>query len=178
MKISLTKAQILERCRIDGGLEPLRSDCTIEYTDGIDVDTLLLHRLRSRYLEMLDTAPLRHLAPEEVTPVSASGVGVRMSLPQKCRRVVDVALTGWTRAVEVLPPSMLTAVLSWQENPYRAATTDFPIAVADASGDILAWPAGEVAVIHAVCDPGESVYVLDETGLEWLIQVRPDNFQT
>ena len=41
MKITLSKAEMLKRRRIAGGLEPLRADCTVERTDGIDIDTVL-----------------------------------------------------------------------------------------------------------------------------------------
>ena len=53
---------MLERRRISGGLEPLRSDCSIEYTDGIDIDRLLEQQLRARYVWMLDHADPSMLA--------------------------------------------------------------------------------------------------------------------
>lgn len=172
MKLSLTKAQMLERRRIADGLEPLRTDCAIEFTDGIDIDRMLEHDLRARYVDMLANADPRYLAVECIEPVGLADMkpdGVRLTLPPTCRRVFDIELDTWYRPVAVQPLSMYNAIVSWQYNEYRAATPLNPVAVLSPDGDILAWPEGKLVALHGISDPGEDTYVLDESGLSLLL---------
>lgn len=172
MKISLTKAQVLERRRIADGLEPLRTDCAIQFTDGIDIDRMIEHDLRSRYVAMLDEAAPRYLAVECIEPVrveAAEADGVRLTLPKSCRRVFDIELENWYRPVAVQPVSMYGAIVSWQHNEYREATPLNPIAVVCPDGDIMAWPGGKLLTLHGIIDPGEDLYVLDDSGLPLLL---------
>ncbi|MCM1067801.1 MAG: hypothetical protein NC418_09550 [Muribaculaceae bacterium] len=182
MKISLSKAEMIERRRRALALDPLRTDCTIERTDGIDVDATLEQELRRWYLNLLDTAPRRLLAPENIAgrlACSTSGEGAAkaavIELPSNCRRVFDVKLDGWTHAVEVLPHSELSRVLACQNNPYTRATASCPVAVLGAGGadgrcaDILAWPIVDLfpaaSIVTAALDPGPELYTLDESAL-------------
>jgi len=181
MKLSLTKAQILERRRLCGGLEPLRSDCSIEYTDGIDVDKMLEQELRARYVWMLDHADISMLAVEAVTGVKESPTsdgGIRLRLPASCRRPVDIEIEGWAHPAKVLPCGMFAKILSWQDNVFRAATALRPVAVSGADGDIYAWPGGQLLRLRGICDPGPDNYVLDESGLKYLLDNGKGNTKT
>ena len=172
MKISLDKAQMLERRHLAGGLESVRVDCAIEYTDGVDVDKMLLADLRARYVEMLDHANPAYLLVENIEPAKTGNNhcgGIRVKLPDSCRRVFDIELDTWHRPVRIQPLSMYNAITSWQYNDYRAATELTPVAVFSPDGDILAWPGGKVVSLRGITDPGEDTYVLDESGLKFLL---------
>ena len=71
MKLTLTRSEMLERRRLAGGFEPLRTDCTVEDTAGTDVDALLESQLRQRYLELLDHGDISLLAPVEAASDTA-----------------------------------------------------------------------------------------------------------
>lgn len=182
MKISLSKAEMIERRRRALALTPLRTDCTIERTDGIDIDATLEQELRRWYLNLLDTAEPRLLAPENIAGrLACSTTGdddcraVVVELPSNCRRVFDLKLEGWTHAVPVLPHSELARVIACQQNPYTRATPWRPVAVLGAGGDdgrspdILAWPSTglfpSAQIVTAVTDPGPELYILDESAL-------------
>lgn len=175
MKLHLTKAQMLKRRRLAAGLEPVRTDCTVERTDGLDVDALLLDGLRKWYVNLIATAP-RHLLAEENI---AEGVMLRgtargasmLVLPEVCRRVFEIQLEGWTRPAPVRPACDADIVHMLQRNPYTAATADAPVALAGTSDDgqacIFAWPAaGRPSLVAAVTDEGENMYNLDEAALD------------
>lgn len=186
MKITLTKTEMLKRRRIAGGLEPLLADCAIERTDGIDVDAILADELRKRYLDLLDRGDRSLVAADNIA-ATASCVsdgdelagGARVSLPALCRRVFDIQLRGWSRAVEVRPADEAEAIISRQQNPYTAASAAHPVAVfaggavAGSVPDILAWPAGgthpQAVAVTAAIDPGEDYYTMDEAALALLL---------
>ena len=178
MKITLTKAEMLRRRRIAGGLEPHRADCAIEQTDGIDIDAVLELQLRQWYLDLLDKGSVSEVAPSniaasvEISAVSGNPGGTVLTPPEMCRRVFAVKLKGWLRAVEVEPASEAERIIQLQSNPYTAATAAHPVAVATggASGgrasEILAWPAATQALtVTAAIDPGEDYYTFDESAL-------------
>lgn len=183
MKITLTKDEMLQRLRVLAGLDSLRADCTIEYTDGIDVDAMLEIKLRAWYLGLLDSAPASLLAPADITSVAAveddaPAEGCRVTVPGMCRRAFDIRLGGWLRAVPVLPAANADQVLRRQLNPYTRATAASPVAVAapggadGAMGGILAWPAAaDVCLLTAVVDPGPDKYVMDEAAMGALAQL-------
>lgn len=181
MKLSLTRAQMLERRRLSGGLEPLRSDCTIEYTDGIDIDLILEQELRARYVWMLDHADPSLLAVETVNGIKESEApdnGSKLRLPTSCRRPIDVELDGWEIAAQVMPSDMFCKILSRQGNNFRAGTPHRPVAVISPDGDIYAWPGGQLKRLRGISDPGEDKYILDESGLSYLLDYGKGNTQT
>ena len=173
MKLTLTRSEMLARRRLAGGFEPLRTDCTVGETAGTDIDALLSQQIRSRYLELLDTADPALLAPEDVaadTALTPFGPdGVLLSLPSVCRRVLSVRLAGWSGIAPVLPESALTRVRAMLLNPFTAPGACTPVAVALSGGRVAAWPGGSAALeVIAVCDHGPDIYKIDERAL-WLL---------
>lgn len=187
MKLTLTKQQMLERLRTSAGLEPLRADCRIEITDGIDVDAVLLPRARARYLELLDTADSRFLAPENMASVcsataSAPADGILIALPSSCRRVFALRMEGWKKAVEVLPSDRLDIVINRQQNPFRRATVEKPVAVLCPGAEIrvMAWPSAlvpRIETITGVIDPGEDFYTFDESAMAFFDRIENLKFK-
>lgn len=179
MKVTYSRAELLGYRRRIGGLEPLRSDCTVVSTDGIDVDTILEAQLRRWYLDLLDRGPRELIAPDNIpatTTVSRPdpplGDASVVRVPDICRRVFDIRLKGWSRAVEPLPASEIEAVVRRQLNPFTAATPARPVAVLLPPGsgqrvrEILVWPSGtQVTVLHAAVDTGKDSYCFDESAL-------------
>lgn len=108
-------------------IEPLRADCTIERTDGIDLDARLREEMRAWYLDLLRHGPVEALAPAEIAGecravVSPEGV-TELILPAGVERVLSVQLSGWCRAATVIAdprhPAVrlqetLSAVVAWK----------------------------------------------------------------
>lgn len=161
----------------------MRADCAVEYTDGIDVDRLLEQELRAWYVNLLDTAPPEMLAPENIAGSTSAQAHIvpgaaRISLPENCRRVLDIKLKGWSMAVKVLPSEHYQEMVRHQTNPFTASTIASPVAVMapwspdGVSAAVVAWPPGsiqpQVETLTAICDPGPDKYILDETALATL----------
>lgn len=98
MTVKLTKEEMLRRRRIADGLEPLRTDCTIARTDGIDIDAYLATELRRRYLHLLDHAPRELLATENLSGDTDSRKvaldeteGAQIDVPGRARREIGRA---------------------------------------------------------------------------------------
>jgi len=175
MKLTLSKEEMLVRRRLAGGFEPLRVDCTVEDTAGIDINAILAQQLRSRYLELLDTADPALLAPEDVAAGSSVTEyidgGMLLTPPATSRRVLSVWLDGWQCEAEVLPESELKRVKALQRNPFTASGSRTPVAVALPDGRIAAWPgASRCLRVTAVCDPGPDIYKIDERAVGLLCE--------
>lgn len=85
-------------------LQPVHRDCTIERTDGIDVDELLLLHIRQWYATLLQSAstcvvPVLDVksALTDVT-VASNGV-VTVAVPPQCVRPVEWKLSAWDKSV-------------------------------------------------------------------------------
>lgn len=181
MKITKTRAQMLDYVRTALLLNPERSDGAIEYTDGLDIDSAIINATRARYLNLLDNGSREQLAPEDVSDdvsvgATLPGGGVRLILPPSTRRVFDVALDGWLYPVEIQPADRLRCIVAEQFNPFTRATVEQPVAVIDTAStagrltSILCWPAAtQINMLTAVVDPGENKYILDESALNSLI---------
>lgn len=161
---------MLKLWRSAAGLEPLRSDCSVERIEGIDADAIIGPRMRAWYLRLLDTAPAALLPVADVagelvlTPDRAGGSATAV-MPQRVRRLLDVRLTGWLNAA--LPRDAAAAARRCRMglNPYLRPGLTHPMCLTDGhtmrvepfeDGDI-------VAAARAVCDPGPERYTLDES---------------
>lgn len=182
MRVCLSKDEMIRLRRESAGFDISRTDCTIEETDGIEVDALIERELRTSYLALLDEGDRNYVCIENASDaatcfssVDANFQCVRVSVPEKCRCVTGLCLKGWLTGCDILSANKLEHVISMQLNPYTAATVRRPVAVF-ASGDkrtILAWPPGnvrpEVSVLEATVDPGPDFYILDERGVERIV---------
>lgn len=180
MKTTKTKREMLSYLRTLMRLEPQRSDCTIEYTDGIDTDALLEDRLRQWYLDILRNADRSYIAEEDVAascgvrPGDAPAGGTVIELPERAVRVFEVRLSGWTSAAEVFPANVLRSIIRRQGNMFMAATADAPVAVMNGDGrTVFAYPSsGQVESVKCAADTGPSCYVLDESALSLLDNIK------
>lgn len=190
MKITLTKEQMLKRLRSVGGLEPLRTDCTVDVTEGVDVNAAIEPVLRARYLTLLDSGDRSAVAPDNISAMTTArsmadsviGAYVVVTMPAVCRRVFDLKLRNWLVPVTVRPASEFDKVMALQKNPFTAASPSQPCAVAlpgalaGTAPQIMAWPgaaAPQVEIAVAALDPGEDYYTLDEAALgNFLAEVK------
>lgn len=172
MKITLDTSQMLERWRLARGLVPLRGDCAITRHDGVDADSLLIADMRRWYLDLLDTAPVGLLAPEDISDDVSVNVGddgvASLSLPENCRRVIEIRLTQWMQpAIIVSDHDARLAQL--QSSPYSHGGCYRPVAVADGRRLRLysVDPEKEVSVASciAVVEPADGTFKLDERAL-------------
>ena len=171
---------MLEHCRKAGGLEPLRTDCSVEVSAGIDLNGHLELMLRKWYLDLLDTGDRELVAADNIAASVTAALnegdtgGAVLTMPALCRRVFDVKMRGWATGTTVLPASEYGRVASLQLNPFTAATAAFPVAVslpgatAGRAADVAVWPATaspRAEAVVAALDPGADYYTLDERAL-------------
>lgn len=180
MKLVLSRTEIIKRRRIAGGFDYTSTAATVESTTGIDLDAHLGRDTRRRYLELLDTAPRRLLAPSDIAAecslAKGTDGGSEIRTPASCRRVFEMRLAGWHRACEVAPCGQADAIAHAQANPYAAATARRPVAVElpgrtdGGAPTIAAWPAGTaISSVTAASDPGPETYIIDEAALGLLL---------
>lgn len=177
MIVTFSLTQLLEYRRVAAGLKFLRSDCSIERVDGIDIDSADTLDLRRRYLQLLDTAPAHLLPTADIADEISlrSGVNFRgeARLPENCRRLLNIRLSSWTRPALPLERNLYD---SWppsrkELNPWSAPTSSRPVAVLEHDGSLTLIPAPRnctVASAIAVVDPGEDTFTLDESLLDAL----------
>ncbi len=66
MRLELTKNEMLALWKRRHFLEPLRADCRIERSDGVDLDAIATEEMRLWYLKQLAEAPPDMLAPSDL----------------------------------------------------------------------------------------------------------------
>lgn len=164
---------MLEIWRLRRGLAPCRNDCGIVRTDAAECDLLLAEEIDRWYRRLLDTAPLEMLAVEDIaSEVSVSsignGVGV-IALPDRCRRVVGVRLTGWSRNAELVTDP-LSIKARMQASEFVRGGTVSPVAIVE-KGRLTLYsldPSCEAGVVSLRCvaEPPAGVYVIDRRAFE------------
>lgn len=127
-----TSQQLLTEFRRRLFLEPLRDDCVIERTDGVDIDTQLMAEINQWYARLIDTAPAHWLSTENLAPlvvaepVPAAGA-VTIALPEDTRRVVSLTIKGNpTPVIPVTDPA--SPLLALQSSPFTRGGQNRPVA--------------------------------------------------
>lgn len=181
MKLTLDQSEMLALWKRRHFIEPLRDDCAIERTDGIDLDARLREQMRAWYLDLLRHGPVEALAPTEIARdcravVSPDGT-VDLVLPPGVERVLGVQLSGWSRPATVITDPAHPAV-RLQENPFSRGGTEAPVALWLPGSETvrLASPAvaagTPVASVLAAVDAGPDLYSFDEQAVA-LINPQP-----
>lgn len=176
MKITKSSAELREYVRTLAGLTPMRADCVIEYTDGIDVDAMIDSRLRQWYIKLLAEGPRELLAEQDLAAgasVSVGGApasGCTVRLPGSCVRVFELKLSSWQHPVVILGAEALGKVVECQRNPFTRATPESPVAVMAPGGrSVFAWPSDTtVGALSGVSDTDDGTYSMDEAALDRL----------
>lgn len=141
---------MLERWKLMRRMEPLRSDCSVTRTDGIDLDRELTMEMQAWYVRALleesaDHLPLTELSGEVSVTRAPCGAGM-VSLPDNCLRVVSVTLRGWQVPARVVADP-LSAVALAQLSPWARAGCASPVAVVHSTHVMLYTPPeGEIVL--------------------------------
>ncbi len=152
-------------------LEVPRTDCSVQRTDGINLDALITTHIRQWYAHLLTTAPA-HLLPVEniaslVTLTSRQGV-VEITLPTHCVRPLEVKLNGWKQSVtEFLVPHHPKAKM--QSSPLMRSGCENPTAVLSGNKLTLYSIAPDkvamLETLRAVVKPTEGTYTFGQEAL-------------
>lgn len=156
-------------------LQPAHYGCTIERTDGIDIDELLLIHIRKWYASLLLSAPDGIVPVEDVKDrlsvmVADNGVVTAM-VPPECVRPVEWKLKAWQKSVTLfLQPNVPEA--AYLHNEWTRPGVCDPAAV-DYGNRILLFtlPDGELPIFdmaRCVVRPTNGKYVFHTSVLESL----------
>ena len=153
-------------------LQPVRRDCTIERDDGIDVDALLLVKIRQWYACLLQSAPEGVVPVEDVKDhlslmMADNGV-VTAIVPPECVRPVEWKLSAWKKSVTLfLQPDVPEA--AYLHNEWTRPGVCEPAAV-DYGNRILLFslPEGELPIFdmaRCVVRPADGTYAFHASAL-------------
>lgn len=153
--------------------EPLRADCRVTRSDGIDLETLARTEMRMWYLGLLASAPAEWLEVSEMADdarveITAEGT-VLVHIPAKCVRPISVSLYGWERPASIVAPDSPAARM--QTNPFSRGGICRPVAVLRPGGrelEIFSAPAPAAArlkSLRGIADSGDDLYVFREDAL-------------
>lgn len=171
MKKLLTKSAMLDLWRLMRADEPLRLDCTLTRTDGVDYDQRLETEMRTWYLALLDEGAEELLAPVNIAAkallnTSADGLTV-ITVPEEVRRVLSLKFSDWDSPI--IPDSEASEVINRAANPFCHQ----PMAACQSPRVILVSNArGELTELNCATDLGEETYCFDDRALEQLL--NPD----
>ena len=154
-------------------LQPAHYGCTIERTDGIDIDELLLIHIRKWYASLLLSAPDGIVPVEDVKDrlsvmVADNGVVTAM-VPPECVRPVEWKLKAWQKSVTLfLQPNVPEA--AYLHNEWTRPGVCDPAAV-DYGNRILLFtlPNGELPIFdmaRCVVRPTNGKYIFHASVLE------------
>ena len=156
-------------------LQPAHYGCTIERTDGIDIDELLLIHIRKWYASLLLSAPDGIVPVEDVKDrlsvmVADNGVVTAM-VPPECVRPVEWKLKAWQKSVTLfLQPNVPEA--AYLHNEWTRPGVCDPAAI-DYGNRILLFtlPDGELPIFdmaRCVVRPTNGKYIFHASVLESL----------
>lgn len=175
MKLRLSTDEMLSQWRMRRALEPLRSDCTVERIDGIDLDSFLKMEMRDWYLNLLDTAPIHLLTLTDITSMVSLSKNkdrsVVIRLPQGCRRVIELTLDCSPVPIKITPPDTPLAIC--QQNPFSRSGIVSPIAIHSHDNLIIHAGSDDFNIVQLLCvmEPDDGFYELDEAALSLISQL-------
>lgn len=172
MKIKLSSDEMLAQWKLCRGFAPLRNDCEISRSDGVDLDAILRLEMRDWYLQLLSKAPVEMLSLTDISNVIAmvaqpDGTAT-VKLPENCRRLVSFHLQGWSREAKIITdPNSYEALL--QTNQYSRGKSENPVVVlCNNKLHIYSLPSTQMPKIEcamAVMEPIDGSYEMDEAAL-------------
>lgn len=165
MTQQFNRSAMLDLWRLLRAAEPLRLDCTVERTDGPDLDQIYCEEMRAWYLDLLDHGPDSMLCPVNLAgnaKTESVGGGVTLiSAPASVRRILSVRFSGW--GTPVAPETDLEALREHAANRFRrrplvAAVCRTVVAVSGARGTL----------VELLCanDDGPQIYKFDDSAIK------------
>lgn len=161
---------MMSQWRSARGLDPERSDSSVEVFEGAGVAGRLATEMRQWYLHLLDTAPLRYLVLTDIAAKlqpcgDSDGTFSTYTLPRDVRRVIDVTIEGFGRPVPVTDGADST----WAGvtgNPYVRGNALGPRAFVSVDTlTVISDTPPVLTRVRAVTDPGDEEYIFDESAL-------------
>lgn len=130
--INLTLKQLAEMYALRRGYEPLRADCDISRTDGVDLEQLMEAEAVAWYVGQLTTLPVGQLPVVDVAvqctlAVNSDGAG-SLTLPPGCVAVESVQLRSWAHPVTPLNDGT-SYMAEAQANKWARGGQHSPVAV-------------------------------------------------
>lgn len=179
MIIKLSSDEMLAQWKLRRGFAPLRVDCMITRSDGVDLDELLRLEMRDWYLNLLSTAQVEMLATtniaDDIAIVPMSDGEATVMLPQNCRRIVEFQLEGWERPAIILTDASSREAFM-QQNPFARGNSVQPIALKHGNRLFLyTVPQNQQPKITraiAVMEPTDGSYEMDETALSTINKIH------
>ena len=173
--MELSESEMLDLWKTMMQLQPAHYGCTIERTDGIDIDELLLIHIRKWYASLLLSAPDGIVPVEDVKDrlsvmVADNGVVTAM-VPPECVRPVEWKLKAWQKSVTLfLQPNVPEA--AYLHNEWTRPGVCDPAAI-DYGNRILLFtlPDGELPIFdmaRCVVRPTNGKYIFHASVLESL----------
>ena len=173
--MELSESEMLDLWKTMMQLQPAHYGCTIERTDGIDIDELLLIHIRKWYASLLLSAPDGIVPVEDVkdrlSVMVADNRVVTAMVPPECVRPVEWKLKAWQKSVTLfLQPNVPEA--AYLHNEWTRPGVCDPAAV-DYGNRILLFtlPDGELPIFdmaRCVVRPANGKYVFHASVLESL----------
>lgn len=177
MKLKLSRSEMLSQWKFRRYLEPLRADCRLTRSDGIDLDAYAAAEMRQWYLRLLATAPLEYLAPADLTLTATlkRGDGNKgvITMPAGTVRIARVRLSGWQRDATVVT-DRASRDGRMQCNRFACGGIENPVAVWSGDGrlELFSLPSLTgvplIECLTAVVDQGDETYEFDERAWELL----------
>ncbi len=171
MKITLTEDAMLEKWRLLRAAEPLRLDCTLERTDGVDISEIYRSEMRAWYLELLDHGASELLATVDVAPQAAivrTGGLTVVTTPADVRRVLSLQFSD--RPFQLTPDGNPENIRARASNPFCRR----PAAAAVNPQTILVCGVtGSLEKLLCAVDHGSHVYSFDDAALKTIISHEP-----
>lgn len=189
MELEYTKEEMLALWKRLRWLEPLRADAEVVRSDGTDLDALAETEMRQWYLRLLNEAPLEMLpltdlasqAMVRLLPVgscpdcfSAAAPLLEVSVPRTALRLARLQMVGMAVGTDILEdPSDPRWRLAF--NRFRRQSQP-PAALWLRASSVILLPAPAdgslpgVTHLHAVVDPGPSLYRFQESALSALAE--------
>lgn len=135
MIVKLTRDEARDLWRLRNGFAPLRDDCLITVSDGLDSDALIDSELDRWYSDLLANAPLDLLEISEIAPkttltICPDGSGI-VSLPADCCRVVSLSLGNWRFPAKLIKPGENLRLEALQASPYVRGGSHHPVAIVE-----------------------------------------------
>lgn len=170
MQTILSQPEFLAQWRLHRYLEPLRNDCAVTRTDGIDLDAILITEMEQWYFNYLDTAPgdmlvSENIAATTVMDVDSEGVA-RIPLETDVRRILEVKMSHWQSPATIVTDTG-SIIARRQLHKFTRGGAAHPVAVVTPGLLTLytAAPRSRLTSLAVVHTPEPGTYPIDTRAL-------------
>lgn len=124
--------ELLQLWKLHHGYAPMRNDCTISRSDGLDFNALALEKIRAWYTRALSDMPASLLPLTDISAQLEFGASRQLPncarLPEGCVRIAAVSSSEWTLPALIVTDLSSPEALA-QTNPFARAGAERPVAI-------------------------------------------------